>query len=60
MITITWQLLILIILEVLGFIWVITRNGNGGFLGSDRDWAGIAYIVLSIVAISIYGGIFWW
>lgn len=60
MITITWHLLLLIILEVLGLIWVITRNDSSGWLGSDREWAGIAYVILSVVAISIYGGIFWW
>lgn len=60
MITITWHLLLLIILEVVGLIWVITRNDSSGWLGSDREWAGIAYVILSVVAISIYGGIFWW
>lgn len=60
MITITWHLLLLIILEVVGLIWVITRNGSSGWLGSDREWAGIAYMVISVIVISVYGGIFWW
>lgn len=60
MITITWHLLLLIILEVVGLIWVITRNGSSGWLGSDREWAGIAYMIISVIIISVYGGIFWW
>ena len=60
MITITWHLLTLIILEIAGLIWVITRDGSSGWLGSDRDWAGIAYFIMSVIAISIYGGVFWW
>ncbi len=60
MITITWHLLTLIALEIAGLIWVVTRNDSNGWLGSDREWAGIAYVILSVIAISVYGGIFWW
>lgn len=60
MVTITWHLLTLIILEIAGLIWVITRDGSSRWLGSDRDWAGIAYFIMSVIAISIYGGVFWW
>lgn len=60
MITITWHLLLLIIIEIAGLIWVTTRDGSSGWLGSDRYWAGITYFIVSVVAISIYGGVFWW
>lgn len=60
MITITWHLLTLIILEIAGLIWVATRDGSSGWLGSDRDLAGILYFILSIIVLAIYGGIFWW
>lgn len=60
MITISWHLLVLIIAEIIGLVWVITKDDTTGFLGSDRDWAGVLYIILSIVVVSIYGGIYWW
>ena len=59
-ITLTWHLMALIIIELIGLLWVATRDSSSGYLGSERDWAGVAYVVLSMIAISIYGGIFWW
>lgn len=60
MIIIEWHLLIYILVNVVIFIWAITRNGEVGFLGSDRLWATMLFFLFFIISTLIYGGIFWW
>lgn len=60
MITFEWHLLIYIIANLIIFIWAITRDGTEGFLGSDRGWAIILFLLFLIVSTLLYGGIFWW
>ena len=60
MITIEWHLLIYIIVNAFVFVWAITRDGTEGYLGSDRGWAFMLFLLVLIISTSIYGGIFWW
>lgn len=60
MIVIEWHLLIYIIVNLAIFIWAITRDGQEGFLGSDRGWALAAFFLFLIISTLLYGGIFWW
>lgn len=54
MITITWHLLALILTIIIGLIFAATSN-------KDTRGDNVAFwMVLSIVAILIYGGVFWW
>ena len=56
--------LLFIMCEIITLIFALTRdnNSNGGYLdlGSNRDWAIVLWVVLSIIAVLIFGGIFWW
>lgn len=60
MIVIKWHLLIYIIINLIVFIWAITRNGDEGYLGSDRFWALGFFCLVAIISTLIYGGIYWW
>ena len=62
MIVIEWHLLVYIIINLLVFIWAVTRDGNTGFLdlGSDRFWAFGFFWLVAIISTLIYGGIYWW
>lgn len=56
--------LIFIIVEIATLVFAITRDdySGGGYIdfGSTRDWAIVLWVVLSIIAVLIFGGIFWW
>ena len=54
MITITWHLLALILTIIIGLIFAATSNKD------YRDDNVVFWVVLSVVAILIYGGVFWW
>ena len=58
MITISWSFLILIVIIAGLWIFTFTRDDYGDF--SDRDLWGVLSIILTIILIIIYGGIFWW
>lgn len=60
MITFEWHLLIYIAINLILFIWAITRDDYDGFLGSDRTWAMLFFFIVLIISTSVYGGIFWW
>lgn len=62
MIQIAWHCTLLIIAIIIGFIWAITRDDyDGGYLGiSSQFIAIVVWIILTIMAVAIYGGIFWW
>lgn len=54
MITVSWHLILLIIVLVLLVIGVFTTGKN------DFDFRPIMYAMLFIAVLGIYGGIFWW
>ena len=58
MITISWSFLILIIIIAGLWVFTLTRDDYGDF--SDRDLWGVLSLILTIILIIIYGGIFWW
>lgn len=60
MIVIEWHLLVYIIVNLLVFIWAITRDGDDGLLGSDRFLALGLFWLVAIISTLIYGGIYWW
>lgn len=60
MITITWHLLVLLLLVAFGFVWAITRDKQSGMFGSSRDWAELLWATATVVILLIYGGFFWW
>lgn len=61
MITITWHLLVLILAELFGFAWAITRDAkNRGVAGTARSAAILLWSIASVVTVMIYGGFVWW
>lgn len=60
MITIEWHLLVYILINVVVFIWSITRDDDEGLLGSDRMWAFLLFLLVLVMSTLIYGGCFWW
>ena len=62
MITLTfeWHLIILIAIIVALIIWCFTLSDEESMLGSQRQWGCFSSIVVVIIVIAIYGGIFWW
>lgn len=60
MITISWHLLLIIILALLGFGYVMTLDNKASILGSTRDWGCFVYWLVLIMVLLIYGGIVWW
>lgn len=61
MIAITWNFLILLLILIIPFIYVITRdNSNGTVFLSNHGCAFIIWIMYAILVIAIYGGIYWW
>ncbi len=62
MITITWHLILYMLIEIVGFIWAICSDDTEhGYVGlSTRDCRIMLWIILSIIFTTIYGGIFWW
>ena len=63
-ITLNTPTLIFIIAEIVTLMYALTRNNNSssGYidLGSDRAWAVALWLILSAIAIAIFGGIYWW
>jgi len=59
MITISWHLLMLIVIIAGLWIFTFTRDDYGQYFSSRDLWTTIS-IVLTIILILIYGGIFWW
>ena len=59
MITISWHLLILIVIIVGLWIFTFTRDDSGQYFSSRDLWVVIS-LILTIILILIYGGIFWW
>ena len=51
---------LLFIALAIGIIWVFTLDDTEGFLGSSQTWGCLAFIIIAVLAIAIYGGIFWW
>ena len=60
MITIHWSLLVLITIILIGLVWVFTLDNRSGLGGSARALGCLLWFVLTIIAVLIYGGIFWW
>lgn len=60
MVTISWHLLFVIILALLGFGYVMNLDNRASMLGSKRDWGCFMYFVILIIVFLIYGGIVWW
>lgn len=58
MITISWSFLILIVIIAGLWVFTFTRDDYGDF--SDRELWGVLSLILTIILIIIYGGIFWW
>lgn len=62
--TLNTPTLIFITAEIATLVFAITREdySGGGFIdfGSNRDWAIVLWVILSIIAVLIFGGIFWW
>lgn len=52
--------MIYILINLIVFVWAITRDGYEGFLGSDRTWAMFLFFIVFIISTLVYGGIFWW
>lgn len=59
-IKVSWHLLLLIIALVAGIIWVCTLNDHDIIFCSQRFWGGILYVIIAIIALAVYGVIFWW
>lgn len=59
MITISWHLLTLILIIVV--LWLIPFiKDNDGSHFTERDLWTVISLILTIILILIYGGIFWW
>ena len=59
MITISWHLLILIVIIAGLWIFTFTRDNYGSHF-TERDLWVVISLILTIILILIYGGIFWW
>lgn len=59
MISISWHLLLLIVVVAGLWIFTFTRDNDGQYFSSRDLWVVIS-LILTIILILIYGGIFWW
>ena len=59
MITISWHLLMLIVIIAGLWIFTFTRDNSGQYFSSRDLWSMLS-VILTIILILIYGGIFWW
>lgn len=57
MITIRWHLLILIV--IIAGLFTFTRDDDEEYLTSRDLWKTLS-LILTIILVLIYGGIFWW
>lgn len=60
MITISWHLLLLIVIALIGFGYVMTLDDKDSMLGSERYWGCFVYFFLLAIVLLIYGGMVWW
>lgn len=59
MITISWYLLMFIVVIAVLWIFTFTRDDTGTY-NTDRDIWTVISIILTIILILIYDGLFWW
>ena len=59
MITISWHLLTLILVIVVLWLIPFVKDNEGRYF-SERDLWVVISLILTIILILIYGGIFWW
>ena len=59
MITISWHFFTLLVVMVFTFCLALRPNGKGKY-GDYREWAVIAWSIVWLVILAIYGGIVWW
>lgn len=59
MITISWHLLTLILVIVVLWLIPFVKDNEGRYF-SERDLWTVISLILTIILILIYGGIFWW
>ena len=59
MITISWHLFTLLVVMVFTFCLALRPNGKGKY-GDYREWAVIAWSIVWLIILAIYGGIVWW
>ena len=59
-IKVSWHLLLLIIALVAGIIWVFTLDDSSTIMGSERGGGCLFFVIIAIIALAVYGGIFWW
>ncbi len=60
MITLTWHLMLYMLVIIIGLVWAIMGDDDGAYGISARDCRMILWIILTIIITLIYGGIFWW
>ena len=59
MMIISWHFLILIVIIIGLWIFAFTRDDSGTYI-TDRDIGVLMSVILTIILILFYGGIFWW
>lgn len=59
MITISWHFFTLLVVMVFTFCLALRPNGKGKY-GDYREWAVIAWSIVWLIILAIYGGIVWW
>ena len=59
MITISWHLLTLILVIVVLWLIPFVKDNDGRYF-TERDLWVVISLILTIILILIYGGIFWW
>ena len=59
-IKVSWHLLLLIIALVAGVVWAYSLDDHDTMFGSQRFWGRLVYVIIAIIALAVYGGIFWW
>ena len=59
MITISWHFLMLIVIIAGLWIFTFTRDNSGEYFTERGLWI-VINLILTIILILIYGGIFWW
>ena len=52
--------MLLIIALVAGVVWVYSLDDHDTMFGSQRFWGRLVYVIIAIIALAVYGGIFWW
>lgn len=59
MITISWHFFTLLVVMVFTFCLALRPNGKGKY-GDYREWAVIAWSIVWLIILAIYGGFVWW